>query len=675
MGGNGTEVALGDYGDYQDKSTAVDLPFPFQFYGETFTSATICSNGWIAMGDTYLTDYRNWTSRAPAARNNLIAAFWDDLYEVNSPAGHVYQKYDAANHRWIVEWSRMHNVTGGDGDLPGDPLRSGLPPDRHGRRDHHLPVQHGREHRRHRRLRHGRDPEPRPHRRPPLHLLQRLPGGRRHPRRRAGHQVPARPRAQPSGDIQGTVRNASHNLDPLPGAVVSLLGTTRTYASGPDGAYGGTAPQGTYTAVCSRAGFAPDTVSRRHHHGRRRPRRWTSSLDDIAGPAITGVTQLLSTTDTAGPYAVDATVDDPSGVGAVTALLPGRGRRLDRAADDARTPASGSAAIPGLPAGSQVDYYVRAQDSLGHAVHRPGRRAGRLLHLPDHRVFYATDCEDPAIRPGSSAWPATTPPPASGSATTRSGPATTASTIQPEDDHTPDPGVKCFVTGNGAVGGAPGDADVDGGCTTLQSPVFDLSDAPWALVRYWRWWGEGGNSIDDEFVVDVSRTAGSTWVPLERVPDAMTAWGLAAVDLTTMITLTDQVVFRFLACDLNTAGLVEAAVDDFSLEVFSPDSTDVPAAPAGPAVFAPGARPPEPVLRQHHPRLLAGAGRPGAAGGLRRRGPDGAPAGERAGRGRVRTPWSGTGGTTTGPVVPSGIYFYRLDAGGHHRMEKLLRLR
>ena len=60
LGGSGTQVSLGDYGDYQDKSTAMNLPFTFRFYGEPFTRATICSNGWIAMGDTYLTDYRNW---------------------------------------------------------------------------------------------------------------------------------------------------------------------------------------------------------------------------------------------------------------------------------------------------------------------------------------------------------------------------------------------------------------------------------------------------------------------------------------------------------------------------------------------------------------------------------------------------------------------------------------
>jgi len=46
--------------------------------------------------------------------------------------------------------------------------------------------------------------------------------------------------------------------------------------------------------------------------------------------------------------------------------------------------------------------------------------------------------------------------------------------------------------------------------------------------------------------------------------------------LHSVITLTDQVQIRFVACDLNAAGLVEAAVDDFSIETFTPNPQDAP---------------------------------------------------------------------------------------------------
>ena len=41
--------------------------------------------------------------------------------------------------------------------------------------------------------------------------------------------------------------------------------------------------------------------------------------------------------------------------------------------------------------------------------------------------------------------------------------------VQPEDDHTPAPGVQCYVTG-AAAGASPGANDVDNGTTTLSSP-------------------------------------------------------------------------------------------------------------------------------------------------------------------------------------------------------------
>jgi hypothetical protein len=108
----GTEVVLGDYGDTQDKSRIVSLPFPFKYYGETFDRATICSNGWLAMGETYLTSYRNWTIPGAGGPPAMLAVFWDDLYQI-SGTSKCFQQYDAVNHRWIVEWSNFRNYTGG----------------------------------------------------------------------------------------------------------------------------------------------------------------------------------------------------------------------------------------------------------------------------------------------------------------------------------------------------------------------------------------------------------------------------------------------------------------------------------------------------------------------------------------------------------------------------------
>ena len=60
--------------------------------------------------------------------------------------------------------------------------------------------------------------------------------------------------------------------------------------------------------------------------------------------------------------------------------------------------------------------------------------------------------------------------------------------VQPEDDHTPAPGTDCWLTGNDPPGSAQGADDVDGGQTTLSSPIFDLTAYDGVNVRYYRWY-------------------------------------------------------------------------------------------------------------------------------------------------------------------------------------------
>ncbi|MEM1423485.1 MAG: choice-of-anchor B family protein, partial [Planctomycetota bacterium] len=59
---------------------------------------------------------------------------------------------------------------------------------------------------------------------------------------------------------------------------------------------------------------------------------------------------------------------------------------------------------------------------------------------------------------------------------------------QPEDDTTEDPGVLCWVTGNGPVGGGLGVNDVDNGTTTLLTPAIDMSGFDDPTVSYDRWY-------------------------------------------------------------------------------------------------------------------------------------------------------------------------------------------
>ncbi|MCP4545158.1 MAG: hypothetical protein GY835_01680 [bacterium] len=167
--------------------------------------------------------------------------------------------------------------------------------------------------------------------------------------------------------------------------------------------------------------------------------------------------------------------------------------------------------------------------------------------------------------------------------------------VQPEDDHSADPGSLCFVTGNGSVGGTAGANDVDGGKTTLLTPVFDLSQASEAVISYWRWYTEnlGNNPNEEYWVVDVTNN-GVDWVHLENTLVSDNSWTQFTFDLTEYITLTDNVQIRFIAQDQGSGTLVEAAVDDFLMDATFPILTAIPGEEAAPQRAALGPNFPNP---------------------------------------------------------------------------------
>jgi hypothetical protein len=115
-GGNGTLIPLGE-----DGTATIPIPFVFTFYGISYDSVSICSNGWIAAGFTHLTTYTNWPipdTYGPAA---MIAPFWDDLSDSLPMPHHVYYSYDTTSHRFIIEWSRIYHTYADSIPHPADP--------------------------------------------------------------------------------------------------------------------------------------------------------------------------------------------------------------------------------------------------------------------------------------------------------------------------------------------------------------------------------------------------------------------------------------------------------------------------------------------------------------------------------------------------------------------------
>ena len=130
-------------------------------------------------------------------------------------------------------------------------------------------------------------------------------------------------------------------------------------------------------------------------------------------------------------------------------------------------------------------------------------------------------------------------------------------------------GGKCLVTGNASSPTASiGQADVDGGRTTVISPAIDLSGYTKPYLGYSRWFSnsQGSNPRKDRWVTELSYNGGSSWIPMERSFEPDVRWRRFTYPLTPG---NHQVMVRFVANDSAQAGmggsLVEAAVDVFQI--------------------------------------------------------------------------------------------------------------
>ena len=143
---------------------------------------------------------------------------------------------------------------------------------------------------------------------------------------------------------------------------------------------------------------------------------------------------------------------------------------------------------------------------------------------------------------------------------------------QPEDDISPQPGRKAWVTGAPAhVSSTPGSHDVDGGFTSLTSPRLDASGLQNAYVRYWRWFSNHGGPApqEDVLTVRISNDDGITWTDLEVIGpvgvEATGGWYMKQFRVADFLAPTSTLRVRFVAADEGADSLVDAAVDELEL--------------------------------------------------------------------------------------------------------------
>ena len=95
----GVPLTLGD-----DGYVEVSLPFPFTFYGATYNSVFVSSNGFLSFGEGF-GNYQNTCLPDASGPNNAIYGFWDDLNPATSGygAGTIYYG-QVGEDMFVVEW-------------------------------------------------------------------------------------------------------------------------------------------------------------------------------------------------------------------------------------------------------------------------------------------------------------------------------------------------------------------------------------------------------------------------------------------------------------------------------------------------------------------------------------------------------------------------------------------
>jgi murein tripeptide amidase MpaA len=223
------------------------------------------------------------------------------------------------------------------------------------------------------------------------------------------------------------------------------------------------------------------------------------------------------------------------------------------------------ATLPAAACGQTWEFYFEAETTLGSKVRSPADAPAAVYAASAVTISVVLEDAFEVV----SGWTVGAPgDDATRGIWNRMDPQGTAA--QPEDDHTPPPGVACWVT-DGNAGSALGDFDVDGGRTTLLSPAYDLSAAPGAYISYWRWYSndKGGAPQSDVFVVDITND-GTTWVNVETVgpagPAAVGGWLFHRFRVADFVAPTIGVRLRFVASDLGPGSIIEAAIDDLRIE-------------------------------------------------------------------------------------------------------------
>ena len=248
------------------------------------------------------------------------------------------------------------------------------------------------------------------------------------------------------------------------------------------------------------------------------------------------------------------------------------------------TVGSWSGSIPAQEIGSIIEYYIEAVDDEGNIAYQPPAGSERphffLIGSPGN--FSSLVMDDAESDQGWSLGIASDD--ATAGLWVREEPIGTMEgfdPVQPNEDHST-VGTHCFVTGNAEfTGDNSGAGDVDGGRTTLESPIYAIPPGVSPVISYWRWYTNnlGFSPGEDSWQVQV-RDQSNNWVYLEQTTQSDNSWSEKQFLVRHVFDEATQLQFRFIAEDAPGGSLVEAAMDDFRIfysgeSSFSPGDVNI----------------------------------------------------------------------------------------------------
>jgi len=234
------------------------------------------------------------------------------------------------------------------------------------------------------------------------------------------------------------------------------------------------------------------------------------------------------------------------------------------------------ATLPGAPCTEQVDWWVTAQLTPGNTAlaDPPGAPESRYSALSalGLDITLRDEFED-----ASGGWSVSNDASLTGGGWVLANPVgaiANGQLVAPEDDATSGTGARCYVTGNGAIGGVASASDVDNGPTSLLSKVFDLQGQD-ALISFAAWFycDDAGATGADVLSVDISNDSGSTWTVVRTIAGTGNAWQTQVFRVSEFIEPTAGMRVRFRAQDASNNSLTEAGIDNFQIQtVLCPDA-------------------------------------------------------------------------------------------------------